>query len=86
MLDILTIVKGLTDTELIEVCNSIWDWKHNPSKDENSYAFLNLYNNNKDLFENNIQVFDMLISSEASKRFSSLVKYLLTTKPHDFIK
>lgn len=79
-------IKNLTDAELIEICNSLWDWKHSPPKEENSYAFLNLYNANKDLFENNLNLFNDSISLEALNRFGNLSKYLFTTQPHHFIK
>lgn len=86
MMKLINKIKSLTDAELIEICNSIWDWKYDAPREESSYAHITFYNNNKELFENSISVFNNFISAEAFNRYSSLVKYLITTDPYKFIK
>ena len=71
------ISKTLTDSELIILCNDIYDWTHGDGTLNPESELRKLYD---------MRVLEDLILAEAHERFSKVAKALILHRPNWFIK
>lgn len=79
-------IKDLTDSELIELCNDIYDWDTSKDGTINKEGSMRKF-----LEENKNEYYDIhylkdMVLFEAGNRFTKLTKMLIRNRPTWFIK
>ena len=81
------ISKTLTDSELVILCNDIYDWTHGDGTLNPKSELRKLYDQHRIRYElYDMRVLEDLILAEAHERFSKMAKALILHRPNWFIK